>query len=98
MNQSMVGRAAGVAPSMVSRWMQEAYDPSMEAALKLCEAFNVSLSQLMGQEPINRIDGIAKLSSEDEEFIRRYQAADDKLRALVRSQFEGLESLLDMKE
>lgn len=84
-NQHEVARIAGVHQSMVSRWMARKMDPSMSAANRLKEAFGISLSQLMGEEPIQRVDGIAKLNDLDKEFIQRYQAADEKLRAQLPS-------------
>ncbi len=56
-NQSELKRKTGIDASSISRWFRSEYSPSIEALEKLCAFFRVSASQMLGHEPIPRIDG-----------------------------------------
>ena len=85
-NRSHVARVAGTSQSNVSRWLSEEFSPHDENVKKLARVFGILPSQMRGEDPINKIDGLNLPTSEDEEFYHNYQRLPEKVKNLIREQ------------
>lgn len=86
-NQSEIGRLAGIYQANVSRWYaNENQYPHNDNIVALAKAFRISPAQMRGELPIDFIDGCSARSAEDEILADEIAALPDDLKALIREQ------------
>lgn len=56
--------------SVISSWKKRNSNPPIEYTIQICELLNISVYELLGQEPNNEIERIYKmLSAEDKQIV-----------------------------
>lgn len=93
-NQTYIAKVAGTSQANISRWMGHKHWPRIDQTNKLCEAFGVSTSQLLGEEPIPRIDKVRLTTDEDIKFIEFYATMPDAVKEYIRKNAKEASSLV----
>lgn len=93
-NQSEVGRLAGIYQANVSRWFSnENHYPNNDNIVALAKAFKISPAQMRGELPIDFIDGVHARTAEDEILANEIAALPDNVKKLIRDQIAVYKTL-----
>lgn len=87
-NSSFLAEESGLQQGTVNRWLSGTSKPNTEKMRPLAKALGLSVSQLLGEEPIRYVDGEDVYLDEDDYFARSFPRLPEKAKKSILHQVE----------